>query len=216
MFPRSAGPDPSRSATFREAASRLPRDRRPGLRRRLPAASPSDRDELSKGTEQPPASPDPATRAARGRSGRPKAVIRRSNPGSGRLTTSTAFRAEAERLGLEVALDLAWQSSPDHPWVSEHPEWFRHRPDGTIKYAENPPKKYQDIYPLDFESDDWRGPVAGAARGDALLDRPGRADLPRRQSPHEDLAVLGMAHRPGALSRPARHLPRGGVHAPAA
>ena len=63
---------------------------------------------------------------------------------------------EAERLDLEIALDLAWQCSPDHPWVREHPEWFRHRPDGTIKYAENPPKKYQDIYPFDFESADWR------------------------------------------------------------
>jgi starch synthase (maltosyl-transferring) len=58
--------------------------------------------------------------------------------------------------GLEVALDLAFQCSPDHPWVTEHPNWFRHRPDGTIQYAENPPKKYQDIYPLDFETDDWQ------------------------------------------------------------
>lgn len=62
----------------------------------------------------------------------------------------------AEELGMEVALDLAVQCSPDHPWVKEHPEWFRHRPDGTIQYAENPPKKYQDIYPLDFETEDWR------------------------------------------------------------
>jgi starch synthase (maltosyl-transferring) len=68
-----------------------------------------------------------------------------------------AFRAEAERLGLEVALDMAWQCSPDHPWVREHPEWFSHRPDGSIKYAENPPKKYQDIYPFDFNNDDWAG-----------------------------------------------------------
>jgi starch synthase (maltosyl-transferring) len=59
--------------------------------------------------------------------------------------------------GLEIALDIAFQCSPDHPSVKEHPEWFRHRPDGTIKYAENPPKKYQDIYPLDFEGDNWHG-----------------------------------------------------------
>jgi starch synthase (maltosyl-transferring) len=58
--------------------------------------------------------------------------------------------------GLEIALDLAYQCSPDHPYVREHPEWFRHRPDGTIKYAENPPKKYQDIYPFDFECAEWR------------------------------------------------------------
>jgi len=75
--------------------------------------------------------------------------------GLGTIDDFTVFREEAERLGLEIALDLAWQTSPDHPWVREHPDWFRHRPDGTIKYAENPPKKYQDIYPLDFESDDW-------------------------------------------------------------
>ena len=56
-----------------------------------------------------------------------------------------------------MALDFAIQCSPDHPWVREHPEWFRHRPDGTIKYAENPPKKYQDIYPIDFECAEWRG-----------------------------------------------------------
>ena len=59
--------------------------------------------------------------------------------------------------GLEIALDIAFQCSPDHPWVTEHPDWFIIRPDGTIQYAENPPKKYQDIYPLNFESSDWRG-----------------------------------------------------------
>ncbi len=59
--------------------------------------------------------------------------------------------------GIEVALDIAFQASPDHPWVKEHPEWFRHRPDGTIAYAENPPKKYEDIYPLDFDTADREG-----------------------------------------------------------
>jgi starch synthase (maltosyl-transferring) len=63
----------------------------------------------------------------------------------------------AQDLGIELAMDVAFQCSPDHPYVKEHPEWFRHRPDGTIKYAENPPKKYQDIYPLDFECEDWQG-----------------------------------------------------------
>jgi starch synthase (maltosyl-transferring) len=61
------------------------------------------------------------------------------------------------RNGIELALDIAFQCSPDHPWVTEHPDWFRHRPDGTIQYAENPPKKYQDIYPLNFGSGDWPG-----------------------------------------------------------
>jgi starch synthase (maltosyl-transferring) len=59
--------------------------------------------------------------------------------------------------GMELAMDIAFQCTPDHPWVTEHPEWFAHRPDGSIQYAENPPKKYQDIYPLDFESADWQG-----------------------------------------------------------
>ena len=59
--------------------------------------------------------------------------------------------------GMEIALDIAFQCSPDHPWVKQHPDWFTIRPDGTIQYAENPPKKYQDIYPLNFESKEWRG-----------------------------------------------------------
>jgi starch synthase (maltosyl-transferring) len=62
---------------------------------------------------------------------------------------------EAGKRGLEIALDIAFQCSPDHPYVREHPEWFRARPDGTIQYAENPPKKYQDIYPFDFETPAW-------------------------------------------------------------
>jgi starch synthase (maltosyl-transferring) len=64
--------------------------------------------------------------------------------------------AAAGEHGLEVAFDIAFQCSPDHPYVKEHPEWFRHRPDGSIQYAENPPKEYQDIYPFDFECDQWQ------------------------------------------------------------
>jgi starch synthase (maltosyl-transferring) len=75
----------------------------------------------------------------------------------GDMAAFTRLVHEARRRGIEVALDIAFQASPDHPWVKEHPEWFRARPDGTIQYAENPPKKYQDIYPFDFESRDWRG-----------------------------------------------------------
>lgn len=74
------------------------------------------------------------------------------------LGTDADFRAlvrEAQQLGLEIALDMALQCSPDHPYVQQHPEWFKHRPDGSIRYAENPPKKYQDIYPLDFQSEHW-------------------------------------------------------------
>ena len=74
------------------------------------------------------------------------------------------MRRGAPGRGIDIALDIAFQASPDHPWVAEHPEWFRHRPDGSIQYAENPPKKYQDIYPLDFEGTEWR------ELWDALLD----------------------------------------------
>ena len=61
----------------------------------------------------------------------------------------------ARKLGIDLALDIAFQVSPDHPYVQSHPDWFQHRPDGSIQYAENPPKKYQDIYPFNFDSDDW-------------------------------------------------------------
>lgn len=78
------------------------------------------------------------------------------HPQLGTLTDFRSFVAKAESLGLEVALDLAYQCSPDHPYVREHPKWFRWRPDGTVQFAENPPKKYQDIYPLDFTTEEWR------------------------------------------------------------
>jgi starch synthase (maltosyl-transferring) len=74
----------------------------------------------------------------------------------GTLDDFRRFVSKAEEHGLEVALDIAFQCTPDHPYVSEHRDWFRTRPDGTIQYAENPPKKYQDIYPFDFETADWR------------------------------------------------------------
>ncbi|HVT45927.1 MAG TPA: alpha-1,4-glucan--maltose-1-phosphate maltosyltransferase [Thermoanaerobaculia bacterium] len=78
------------------------------------------------------------------------------HPQLGTMDEFQALIGEARRQGLEIALDIAFQVSPDHPWVREHPSWFRQRPDGTIQYAENPPKKYQDIYPLNFDSPDWQ------------------------------------------------------------
>jgi starch synthase (maltosyl-transferring) len=72
------------------------------------------------------------------------------HPELGSFADFDAFVARARSLGMEIALDYALQCSPDHPWVKEHPEWFHHRPDGSIKYAENPPKKYQDIYPINM------------------------------------------------------------------
>jgi starch synthase (maltosyl-transferring) len=78
-------------------------------------------------------------------------------PELGTFDDFDALVATAQSHNIDIALDIAFQCSPDHPWVTEHPSWFSHRPDGTIQYAENPPKKYQDIYPLNFESTDWRG-----------------------------------------------------------
>ena len=79
------------------------------------------------------------------------------DPSLGTLGDFDRFNATANRLGIEVELDFAIQCSPDHPWVREHPQWFHHRPDGSIKYAENPPKQYEDIYPIDFDTSDQRG-----------------------------------------------------------
>jgi starch synthase (maltosyl-transferring) len=78
------------------------------------------------------------------------------HPALGTSDDLRALVAAANDRGLEIALDLAFQCSPDHPWVTAHPDWFRHRADGSIQYAENPPKKYEDIYPIDFESKDWK------------------------------------------------------------
>ncbi|TMQ09434.1 MAG: alpha-1,4-glucan--maltose-1-phosphate maltosyltransferase [Deltaproteobacteria bacterium] len=78
------------------------------------------------------------------------------HPALGTLADFDRLVAAAHRRGLEIALDIALQASPDHPWVAQHPAWFKRRPDGTIQYAENPPKKYQDVYPFDFDSTDWR------------------------------------------------------------
>ncbi|MFM8494512.1 MAG: alpha-1,4-glucan--maltose-1-phosphate maltosyltransferase, partial [Planctomycetia bacterium] len=78
------------------------------------------------------------------------------HPSLGTFDDFERLRQRADALGMEIALDIAVQCSPDHPWVHEHPEWFRHRADGTIAYAENPPKKYQDIVPFDFQCESWR------------------------------------------------------------
>jgi len=155
MFPRSAGPAPNRSATFREAAEALPRIADLGFDVvYLPPIHPIGTSFRKGRNNALVAGPDdPGSPWA---IGSPDGGHTAIEPGLGTYEDFEWFRSEAERLGLEVALDLAWQCSPNHPWVHEHPEWFRHRPDGTIKYAENPPKKYQDIYPFDFESEDWR------------------------------------------------------------
>jgi starch synthase (maltosyl-transferring) len=155
MFPRSAGPDPTRSATFREAAARLAAIADLGFDvLYLPPIHPIGRaHRKGRGNSLTPAPGDPGSPWA---IGGPEGGHTAIEPGLGTLEDFQWFRAQAERLGLEIALDLAYQASPDHPYTGEHAEWFRHRPDGTLKYAENPPKKYQDIYPFDFETTHWR------------------------------------------------------------
>jgi starch synthase (maltosyl-transferring) len=163
MFPRSWGPDATRSATLGEAAAQLANIAALGFDVvYLPPIHPIGRSfRKGRGNSLTPGPNDPGSPWAIGSiEGGHKAV----EPGLGTLDDFDAFVASAHRHGLEVALDLAYQCSPDHPYVKSNPEWFRHRPDGTIKYAENPPKKYQDIYPFNFETTAW------PALWDELLD----------------------------------------------
>ena len=163
MFPRSAGPDPHRSGTFQEASGDLQRISDLGFDVvYLPPIHPigvshrKGRNNSLVASAEDPGSPWAIGSQAGGHT--------EIDPGLGTTEDFDAFRREAERLGMEVALDLAFHCSPDHPWVREHPDWFRHRSDGTIRYAENPPKKYEDIYPFDFSSEDWRALWAALLR----------------------------------------------------
>jgi starch synthase (maltosyl-transferring) len=155
MFPRSSGSDPARSATFDEAATRLSYIAGMGFDvLYLPPVHPIGRSFRKGPNNTLEAGPnDPGSPwAIGGAEGGHKAI----EPGLGTLEDFDRFVETARHHGLEIALDIAFQASPDHPYVKAHPEWFRHRPDGTIKYAENPPKKYQDIYPINFESAEWQ------------------------------------------------------------
>jgi starch synthase (maltosyl-transferring) len=155
MFPRSAGTDPSRSATFAEATARLSYVAGMGFDvLYLPPIHPIGTSFRKGPNNTLEAGPnDPGSPWAIGSADGGHTAV---EPGLGTIEDFDRFVEAARAHGLEIALDLAYQASPDHPYVKEHPEWFRHRPDGTIKYAENPPKKYQDIYPINFESDAWR------------------------------------------------------------
>jgi starch synthase (maltosyl-transferring) len=155
MFPRSAAAEPGRHGTFRDVEARLPYVAGMGFDvLYLPPIHPIGR-RFRKGPNNSESSGpgDPGSPwAVGGAEGGHLAV----HPELGTLDDFRHLLKEARRFGLEVAMDIAFQISPDHPWVREHPRWFRHRPDGSIRYAENPPKKYQDIYPIDFETEDWR------------------------------------------------------------
>jgi starch synthase (maltosyl-transferring) len=155
MFPRSSGSNPDRSGTFEDAEERLPYIASMGFDvLYLAPIHPIGR-AFRKGrnnTLDPGPDDVGSPWAIGGEAGGHDAV----EPGLGTIEDFDRFVEAAKRQGLEIALDLAYQASPDHPYVQEHPAWFRQRPDGTIKYAENPPKKYQDIYPINFESAEWQ------------------------------------------------------------
>ncbi len=154
MFPRSAGTDPARSATFDEATARLPYVAAMGFDvLYLPPIHPIGRS-FRKGRNNS-LRPEPGEPGSPWAIGSDEGGHKAVEPGLGTIDDFDRFVESARKLGLEIALDLAYQASPDHPYVREHPEWFRRRPKGTIKYAENPPKKYQDIYPFNFESEAW-------------------------------------------------------------
>jgi starch synthase (maltosyl-transferring) len=152
FFPRS-GQTPGRSATFKDAEAQLERAADMGFDVvYLPPIHPIGR-AFRKGRNN-------ALTAAPGEPGSPWAIGGPEgghdavHPDLGTIEDFDHFVEAARGLGLDVALDFAIQCSPDHPYVKQHPEWFFHRPDGTIKYAENPPKKYQDVYPVNFHTDD--------------------------------------------------------------
>jgi starch synthase (maltosyl-transferring) len=155
MFPRSCTPEPGCHGTFKDCEARLPYITEMGFDvLYFPPIHPightnrkGKNNVLSIGPD------DPGTPWAIGsEEGGHKAV----HPQLGTLEDFRRLVSRAKDYGIEIALDIAFQCSPDHPYVKEHPEWFRWRPDGTVQYAENPPKKYQDIYPFNFETEHWQ------------------------------------------------------------
>jgi starch synthase (maltosyl-transferring) len=152
LFPRSQTDDPSRHGTFADVIERLPRIRDMGFDvlyfppiHPIGVTARKGRNNSLVASPQDVGSPY----AIGGREGGHDAL----HPALGTFEDFHRLIAAARDCGLEIALDFAIQCSPDHPWLREHPEWFRHRPDGTIKYAENPPKKYEDIVNVDFYAD---------------------------------------------------------------
>ena len=155
LFPRSCSPEPGRHGTFKDCEERLPYIADMGFDVvYLPPIHPIGRSFRKGRNNAPEAGPDdPGSPWAIGTAeeGGHKSI----HPELGTIEDFRSFVKRAADLGLDVALDVAFQCSQDHPWVIEHPEWFRWRPDGTVQFAENPPKKYEDIYPFDFETGQW-------------------------------------------------------------
>lgn len=154
-FPRSCTDEVARHGTFRDVIERLPYVADMGFDiLYLPPIHPvgvtkrKGKNNTLVAREGDPGSPWAI--------GSPEGGHRDVNPQLGTLEDFDALVAAAAEKNIRIALDIAFQCSPDHPYVKQHPEWFYHRPDGTIKYAENPPKKYEDIYPIDFECENWQ------------------------------------------------------------
>ena len=155
MFPRSCAPEPGRHGTFKDCEARLSYIASMGFDvLYFPPIHPIGRTHR-KGKNNVPggSSDDPGSPWAIGSAeGGHKDI----HPQLGTLEDFRSLMAKAGEYGLEIAIDLAFQCTPDHPYVKEHPEWFRWRPDRTVQYAENPPKRYEDIYPLNFETERWQ------------------------------------------------------------
>jgi starch synthase (maltosyl-transferring) len=155
LFPRSAASEPTRHGNFKDVEARLPYVADMGFDVvYFPPIQPIGRVNRKGANNALSANPgDVGSPWAIGSAeGGHKEIL----PQLGSLEDFKHLAARARELGMEIALDLAFQCAPDHPYVKAHPQWFKHRPDGSVQYAENPPKKYQDIYPFDFESEDWR------------------------------------------------------------
>jgi starch synthase (maltosyl-transferring) len=154
LFPRSAAAEAGRHGTFRDVEAQLPRIARMGFDvLYLPPIHPIGTT-FRKG-------PNNTADANESDAGSPWAIGAKEgghksiHPSLGTMDDFRRLVDAARSRGIELAMDIAFQASPDHPYVAEHEEWFQKRPDGTIQYAENPPKKYQDIYPFHFESEAW-------------------------------------------------------------
>jgi starch synthase (maltosyl-transferring) len=154
MFPRSCSPVAGQHGTFKDCAARLPYVAEMGFDvLYLPPIHPIG---LTKRKGQNNAlAPEPGDYGVPWAIGAAQGGHKSVNPDLGTLADFQRLVSRAKDLGIAIALDIAFQCSPDHPYVAEHPEWFRHRADGSIQYAENPPKRYEDIYPFDFETEDW-------------------------------------------------------------
>jgi starch synthase (maltosyl-transferring) len=155
IFPRSCSPEAGRHGTFQDCEKWLPYIASMGFDVvYLPPIHPIGQSFRRGKNNSAEVQPDDVGSpwAVGSKEGGHKAVY----PKLGTLEDFKRFLSRAGEHGIEIALDIAFQCSPDHPYVTEHSEWFHTRPDGTIQYAENPPKKYQDIYPLDFETEKWQ------------------------------------------------------------